>query len=84
MRDQLPNLGFVVSQGAGSDKIDIAGLEKRGVRVRCVGEALTDDVADLAMTLTIMLCRDLVAPMLLHAAATGKAVDLMSATARLA
>ncbi|GLR59287.1 NAD(P)-dependent oxidoreductase [Rhizobium indigoferae] len=56
----LPNLGFVVSQGAGSDKIDIPALEKRGVRVRCVGEALTDDVADLAMTLTIMLCRDLV------------------------
>ncbi|MGO7513805.1 glyoxylate reductase (plasmid) [Rhizobium ruizarguesonis] len=60
LADKLPNLGFVVSQGAGSDKIDIPGLEKRGVRVRCVGEALTDDVADLAMTLTIMLCRDLV------------------------
>ena len=56
----LPNLGFVVSQGAGSDKIDIPALEKRGIRVRCVGEALTDDVADLAMALTIMLCRDLV------------------------
>ncbi|MBX5193564.1 glyoxylate reductase [Rhizobium sp. NZLR3b] len=56
----LPNLGFVVSQGAGNDKIDIPVLEARGVKVRCVGEALTDDVADLAMTLTIMLCRDLV------------------------
>ena len=56
----LPSLGFVISQGAGSDKIDIAEFEKRGIKVRCVGEALTDDVADLAMTLTIMLCRDLV------------------------
>lgn len=56
----LPNLGFVISQGAGSDKIDISALEARGVKVRCVGEALTDDVADLAMTLTVMLCRDLV------------------------
>ncbi len=35
-------------------------LSKRGVRVRCVGEALTDDVADLAMALTQMLCRNLV------------------------
>ncbi len=30
------------------------------MRVRCVGEALTDDVADLAMALTLMLCRGLV------------------------
>src|SRR5919107_7301 len=45
----LPNLGFVISQGAGSDRIDIPALNARGVKVRCVGEALTDDVADLAM-----------------------------------
>ena len=56
----LPNLGFVVSQGVGTDKIDLIGLEQKGVRVRCVGESLTDDVADLAMALTHMLCRDLV------------------------
>ncbi|MFT2215072.1 NAD(P)-dependent oxidoreductase [Rhizobium giardinii] len=56
----LPNLGFVVSQGAGSDRIDIPALAARNVRVRCVGEALTEDVADLAMTLTIMSCRSLV------------------------
>jgi glyoxylate reductase/hydroxypyruvate reductase 2 len=58
--DFLPNLGFVVSQGAGSDRIDISALNARGVTVRCVGEALTDDVADLAMALTLMLCRGLV------------------------
>ena len=56
----LPNLRFVVSQGVGTDKIDLIGLEQKGVRVRCVGESLTDDVADLAMALTHMLCRDLV------------------------
>jgi lactate dehydrogenase-like 2-hydroxyacid dehydrogenase len=56
----LPNLGYVVSQGAGSDRIDIPALAARNVKVRCVGEALTDDVADLAMTLTIMSCRRLV------------------------
>lgn len=58
--DALPNLSFVVSQGAGNERIDMAALKQRGVKVRCVGEALTDDVADLAMTLTLMLCRGLV------------------------
>jgi lactate dehydrogenase-like 2-hydroxyacid dehydrogenase len=58
--DALPNLRFVISQGAGSDRIDIPALNARGVKVRCVGEALTDDVADLAMALTLMLCRGLV------------------------
>ncbi|WP_049730953.1 NAD(P)-dependent oxidoreductase [Rhizobium ecuadorense] len=56
----LPNLGFVISQGAGNDKIDLAGLERRGIKVRCVGEALTDDVADLAIALTHMISRNLV------------------------
>ena len=58
--DALPNLGFVISQGVGTELIDMPALEKRGVKLRCVGEALTDDVADLAITLTHMLCRDLV------------------------
>jgi len=56
----LPNLGLVVSQGVGQELIDLADLSRRGVEVRSVGEALTDDVADLAMTLTHMLCRDLI------------------------
>lgn len=56
----LPNLGFVVSQGAGTELIDMTGLAAHGVTVRCIGEALTDDVADLAMALTFMLCRSLV------------------------
>jgi hydroxypyruvate reductase len=60
MADALPNLGFVLSQGVGTERIDMAALQERGVRVRCVGEALTDDVADLAMALTLMLCRGLV------------------------
>jgi lactate dehydrogenase-like 2-hydroxyacid dehydrogenase len=58
--DALPNLRFVVSQGVGQDRIDLQALAQRGVRVRCVGEALTDDVADLAMALVQMLYRDLV------------------------
>lgn len=58
--DALPNLGFVISQGAGNERIDTAALKERGVKVRCVGEALTDDVADLAMALTFMICRGLI------------------------
>jgi phosphoglycerate dehydrogenase-like enzyme len=55
----LPNLGLVVSQGAGQERIDVTGLSKRGVKMRFVSEALTDDVADLAMALTHMLYRNL-------------------------
>ena len=55
----LPNLGLVVSQGAGTELLDLAGLAAKHIQLRCVGEALTDDVADLAMTLTHMLHRNL-------------------------
>ena len=58
--DALPNLGFVISQGAGQDRIDFKVLSARGVRVRSVGEALTEDVADLAMSLVQMISRNLV------------------------
>ena len=58
--DALPNLRFVVSQGAGQDKIDLKALAARGIRVRSVGEALTEDVADLAMALTQALMRNMV------------------------
>jgi glyoxylate reductase/hydroxypyruvate reductase 2 len=60
MINALPNLKFVVSQGVGQELIDRSGLEQRGIRLRSVGEAGTDDVADLAMTLVQALCRDLV------------------------
>lgn len=59
--EALPALALVVSQGAGQDKIALKALAARGVSVRSVGEALTDDVADLAMALTQMLCRNLIA-----------------------
>lgn len=60
MVSALPGLGLVVSQGVGLDKIDASALTARGIRLRSVGEAVTDDVADLAMALTQMLCRGLV------------------------
>lgn len=55
----LPNLALVVSQGAGRDKLDEAVLATRSITLRCVDEAVVDDVADLAMALTQMLCRQL-------------------------
>jgi lactate dehydrogenase-like 2-hydroxyacid dehydrogenase len=58
--ESLPNLRLVVSQGAGQDRIDLPALKMRGVRVRSVGEALTEDVADLAMALVQMTSRSLV------------------------
>ncbi|OYU19817.1 MAG: glyoxylate reductase [Rhodobacteraceae bacterium PARR1] len=59
MIETLPSLGLVVSQGAGLDKIDIPALKARGIRFRNIGETQTEDVADLAMALTQMLCRRL-------------------------
>lgn len=58
--EALPALRLVVSQGAGQDKLDLPALAARGVRARSVGEALTEDVADLAMTLVQMCSRRLV------------------------
>jgi lactate dehydrogenase-like 2-hydroxyacid dehydrogenase len=60
LAEALPNLRLVVSQGAGQDKIDLPALEARGVRIRSVGEALTEDVADMAMALVQMTTRNLV------------------------
>jgi len=58
--EALPALRLVVSQGAGQDRIDLPVLAALGVRVRSVGEALTEDVADLAMALAQMCSRRLV------------------------
>ncbi|QLH13038.1 glyoxylate reductase [Paracoccus pantotrophus] len=57
----LPNLALVVSQGAGQDKLTLQDLAARGIRVRSIGEAVTEDVADHAMMLIHALCRNLLA-----------------------
>ncbi len=57
--EALPNLEFVTSQGAGTDKVDFQALEAAGIKFRSIGEAVTEDVADLAMTFTNMLLRNL-------------------------
>jgi lactate dehydrogenase-like 2-hydroxyacid dehydrogenase len=55
----MPNLRLVISQGAGQDRIDLTALRGQGVRVRSVGEAVTEDVADLAMALIQITTRDM-------------------------
>lgn len=57
--EMLPNLGLIVSQGSGRERFDVPALHARGVRLRCVGEAVAQDVADLAMTFVHMLSRNL-------------------------
>ena len=60
MLARLPGLRHVISLGAGLDKLDHAGLAARAITLRPIGEALTDDVADLAMALAMMTGRRLV------------------------
>ena len=55
----LPNLKIVAINGVGYDKVDLDAAKGRGVRVTNTPDVLTDDVADLAVGLTIMLLRRL-------------------------
>ncbi|GAB2269405.1 Glyoxylate/hydroxypyruvate reductase A hpr2 [Dionaea muscipula] len=55
--DALPNLEIVASYSVGVDKIDVGKCEERGIRVTNTPDVLTDDVADLAIGLTIATLR---------------------------
>ncbi len=55
----LPNLKLVAINGVGFDKVDLAAARGRGVSVTNTPDVLTDDVADLAVGLTIALMRRL-------------------------
>ena len=59
MLEGLPNLKIVAINGVGYDKVDLGAAKARGVRVTNTPDVLTDDVADLAVGLTIMLLRRL-------------------------
>jgi lactate dehydrogenase-like 2-hydroxyacid dehydrogenase len=54
---RLPSLRMVAINGVGFDKIDLDECRRRGVRVTTTPHVLTDDVADLAVGLTIALLR---------------------------
>jgi lactate dehydrogenase-like 2-hydroxyacid dehydrogenase len=55
----LPALGLIAINGVGYDKVDIPFARERGVAVSTTPGVLTDDVADLAIGLTIGLLRGL-------------------------
>ena len=55
----LPNLKIVAINGVGYDKVDLEAAKSHGIRVTNTPDVLTDDVADLAVGLTIMLLRRL-------------------------
>ena len=55
----LPNLKVIAINGVGFDKVDLDLARSRGVRVSNTPDVLTDDVADLAVGLTLALLRRL-------------------------
>ncbi|MGI4941181.1 MAG: 2-hydroxyacid dehydrogenase [Janthinobacterium lividum] len=55
----LPNLRIVGINGVGYDKVDLELARSRGVRVSNTPDVLTEDVADLAVGLTLSLLRRL-------------------------
>jgi lactate dehydrogenase-like 2-hydroxyacid dehydrogenase len=57
LMEALPSLGIVAINGVGFDRVDLELARRRGVRVTTTPGALADDVADLAVGLTIGLLR---------------------------
>ncbi|KAI0513370.1 hypothetical protein KFK09_009387 [Dendrobium nobile] len=55
--DALPQLEIVVLYSVGFDKVDLAKCRSRGIRVTNTPDVLTDDVADLAIALSIATLR---------------------------
>lgn len=53
----LPSLGIIAVNGVGLDKIDLEFARRRDIRVTTTRGVLTEDVADLAVGLTISLLR---------------------------
>jgi len=57
----LPNAGIVACSSAGFESIDIDALKERGIYFTNTSVALLDDVADMALLLTLATRRQLVA-----------------------
>lgn len=55
--DQLPALEIIVVFGVGYDGVDVAAARERGIAVTHTPDVLTDDVADMAMTLLLTQAR---------------------------
>ena len=55
--EALPNLKIIATNGVGFDKVDLDLAESRGVHVTTTPGLLSEDVADLAVGLTLSLLR---------------------------
>jgi lactate dehydrogenase-like 2-hydroxyacid dehydrogenase len=55
--DQLPKLEIISVFGVGYDGVPVAYCKERGIKVGHTPDVLTDDVADVALALTLMLAR---------------------------
>ncbi|KAL6137623.1 hypothetical protein ACLB2K_062913 [Fragaria x ananassa] len=57
--DSLPKLEIVASYSVGIDKVDLKYCKEKGVRVTNTPDVLSDDVADIAIGLTLAVMRRL-------------------------
>ena len=55
--DQLPNLQIISVFGVGYDGVPVDYCKQRGIKVGHTPDVLTDDVADVALALTLMMSR---------------------------
>lgn len=55
--DALPLLEIVASHSSGLDKIDLDKCREKGIRVTYTPDALTNEVADMAVLLTLATLR---------------------------
>jgi lactate dehydrogenase-like 2-hydroxyacid dehydrogenase len=60
MLDKLPNLEVIPVFGVGYDGVPLDVCRARGIKVSNTPDVLTDDVADIALALILMLARNLV------------------------
>lgn len=58
---QLPNVGIIACSSAGFETIDDAALRDHGIALTNSSDALSDDVADMALLLTLAARRQLIA-----------------------
>lgn len=58
---KMPKLGIVACSSAGFETIDVEALRRRGIPLTNSSDALLDDVADLALLLTLAARRQLIA-----------------------
>lgn len=60
LMDALPKTEIIATQSVGTDHIDLEAAKARRIAVTNTPDVLTDDVADLAMTLTLAVARRIV------------------------